>query len=157
MRFVKYGRGKIRAADKRFIPGFSGGGEWFNSNPISREDLEQKVVLVSFWSCACNTCCRTLPYFGNWWDRYKDRDFVMVGVHTPEFEFEDDIERLRKAIQEYGVEWPVVHDNGYRIFKSFGNHFWPHRYLADKKGEIVYDFVGEGAYQETEDKIEALL
>jgi thiol-disulfide isomerase/thioredoxin len=136
---------------------FSGGKVWLNSEPLEIEDLRGKVVLVDFWTYSCINCRRTLPFIRSWWEKYKDKDLVIVGVHTPEFEFEKDTENVRAAIEKYGVAWPVVQDNDYKIWRAYKNNFWPHKYLINKEGKIVYDHIGEGAYEETERRIQDLL
>lgn len=141
----------------RQAPEIAGGIAWFNSQPLSLEDLQRKVVLVDFWTYSCVNCQRTLPFLRQWWEKYKDKGLVIIGVHTPEFEFEKDRESVRKALNRYEVSWPVVMDNDYKIWNAYKNHFWPHKYLVDQSGVIVYDHIGEGAYVETEEQIQRLL
>lgn len=133
------------------------GNTWFNSQPLAKDDLTGKVVLIDFWTYSCVNCQHTLPYIREWWRKYKDRDFLIIGVHAPEFEFEKNPENVRKAIRDLGVEWPVVLDNEHANWNNFANRYWPAKYLADANGKIVYTHFGEGAYRETEQKIQELL
>jgi peroxiredoxin len=138
-------------------PDFDGEGAWINSAPLKLADLKGKVVLVDFWAYGCYNCTNTLPYMKQWWDRYKDRGLVIVGVHTPEFESEKLLENVQQAVQREGIGWPVVQDNDKQIWRAYGNHYWPHFYLIDDRGQIIYDHIGEGAYDETERQIAAAL
>ena len=133
------------------------GNIWFNSRPLTPEDLKGKVVLVDFWTYSCVNCRRTLPYLRAWQEKYKDNGLVIIGVHTPEFEFEKDSINVTQAIRDLGVEWPVVLDNDYINWNNFANHYWPAKYLIDQNGNIVYSHFGEGAYEETEREIQRLL
>lgn len=133
------------------------GDTWLNSKPLFPEDLSGKVVLVDFWTYSCVNCQRTLPYLREWWRKYKDKNFLIIGIHTPEFEFEKNPENVKKAIKDLGVEWPVVLDNDYTNWNNFANRYWPAKYLADAKGNIVYTHFGEGNYKETEAAIQALI
>ncbi len=126
-------------------------------NVTVSEFIGKKVVLVDFWTYSCINCQRTLPYLSSWWDKYKDKGLVIIGVHTPEFDFEKKIENVRKATEKYGVEYPVALDNGFGTWSAYGNRYWPRKYLIDIDGYIVYDHIGEGAYEETELKIQELL
>lgn len=133
------------------------GGQWFNSKPLTLQELKGKVVLVDFWTYTCINCIRTLPYLKNWHDRYKDKGLVIIGVHTPEFEFEKSPENVKKAIEDFGLLYPVMQDNNYATWRAYKNRYWPAKYLVDKKGKIRYTHFGEGAYDETEKAIQALL
>jgi len=134
------------------------GDTWFNTpHPITPEDLNGRVVLVDFWTYSCVNCLRTIPYLRTWWERYKDLPFFIIGVHTPEFEFEKDPANVERALKELGVEWPVVLDNDYVNWNNFANHYWPAKYLLDQNGYIVYEHFGEGGYGETEAKIQEYL
>jgi thiol-disulfide isomerase/thioredoxin len=157
MRFIPIGRDTSDVFVGVQAPGFSGGGKWLNSEPLEIGGLRGKVVLVDFWTYSCINCQRTLPYLREWWDKYEDQGLVIVGVHSPEFEFEKETDNVREAMGKYEVAWPVVQDNDFAIWRAYKNHFWPHKYLVDKGGKIVYDHVGEGAYEETERKIQELL
>ncbi len=130
---------------------------WFNSPPLTMEELKGKIVLVDFWTYSCINCQRTLPFLKKWWEKYHNQGLVIIGVHTPEFEFEKDSKNIKEALEKYGVSWPVVADNDYQIWESFANHYWPAKYLINHKGEIVYNHFGEGNYIETEIKIQSAL
>jgi len=136
------------------------GGEWFNvdnANGLRLADLKGKVVLVDFWTYTCINCIRTLPYIKSWDDKYADQGLVIIGVHTPEFEFEKNADNVAKAIADFGIKYPVVQDNNYATWKAYDNHYWPAHYLVDKNGKIRDKHFGEGAYDETEKKIQELL
>lgn len=133
------------------------GDTWFNSKPLTAEDLAGKVILADFWTYSCVNCQRTLPYLRGWWKKYKDEDFLIIGIHTPEFEFEKDPKNVEKAVKDLGVLWPVVLDNDYVNWNNFANRYWPAKYLADRNGNIVYSHFGEGGYAETEKEIQRLL
>ncbi|KND49669.1 MAG: DipZ protein [Parcubacteria bacterium C7867-008] len=117
----------------------------------------KNVVLLDFWTYSCINCQRTLPYITKWYGKYKDQGLVIIGVHTPEFAFEHKQENVQKALKEFGIEYPVVLDNEYKTWNAFGNRFWPHKYLIDIDGYIVYDHAGEGEYDVTEKAIQAAL
>lgn len=120
-------------------------------------DLKGKVVLIDFWTYTCINCIRTLPYLKSWHEKYSDKGLVIIGVHTPEFEFEKKFDNVKMAIEKYGIKYPVVQDNDYATWNAFRNRFWPRKYLIDKDGFIRYDHIGEGAYTEIENKIQELL
>jgi thiol-disulfide isomerase/thioredoxin len=134
-------------------PELEGGGAWINSQPLTLAGLKGKVVLVDFWTYGCYNCTNTLPYVKQWWAKYKDQGLVIVGVHTPEFESEKILENVQSAVQREGIGWPVVQDNDRNIWSAYGNHYWPHFYLVEDRGQIIYDHIGEGAYDETERQI----
>jgi thiol-disulfide isomerase/thioredoxin len=140
-------------------PGFDGGGAWINSEPLelAKLGLQGKLVLVDFWTFECYNCTNTLPYLKQWWAKYKDQGLVIVGVHTPEFDSERVLANVQDAVKRQGIEWPVVQDNDYAIWKAYGNHYWPHFYLVDERGQIIYDHIGEGAYDQTDAQIAAAL
>lgn len=138
-------------------PEFIPTGSWFNSDPFSLTDLRGKVVLVDFWTYSCINCRRTLPYLQKWWEKYKDRGFVLVGVHSPEFEFEKDRANVQGAINEFGLTYPIFQDNDFKTWRSYSNRYWPAKYLVDKNGFIRYTHFGEGKYDETEAFIQNLL
>lgn len=143
--------------DEGPFPGFSGGTAWINSQPLTAAELRGKVVLVDFWTYSCINCLRSLPYVRAWQKTYRNRDFVLVGVHTPEFAFEKDLRNVQKAVQELDIAYPVVLDNDYNIWNAFNNEYWPAHYLIDGRGRIRYHHFGEGNYDETERAIQALL
>ena len=138
-------------------PDFVGIDRWLNSPPLSMEELRGKVVLIDFWTYSCINCERTLPYVRNWHEKYSDRGLVVVGVHSPEFEFEKDLDNVKEAIVRLGVSWPVATDNQFRTWRSYENRWWPHKFLIDQDGQIRYHHIGEGAYEETELHIRNLL
>jgi thiol-disulfide isomerase/thioredoxin len=140
-------------------PELQGGGAWINSQPLSLAGMEGegKVVLIDFWTYGCYNCQNTLPYVKQWWDKYKDQGLVIVGVHTPEFASEHVLENVQRAVERQGIGWPVVQDNDYAIWRAYGNRYWPRFYLVDHHGRIIYDHIGEGAYDETEQQIQAAL
>jgi len=120
-------------------------------------ELKGKVVLVDFWTYSCINCIRTLPFLTEWYVKYKDRGLEIIGVHTPEFDFEKDYNNVLNAVKKHNIKYPVVQDNDYATWAVYKNRYWPHKYLIDKDGYIRYDHVGEGAYDETEEKIKELL
>ncbi len=138
-------------------PDFIAGGQWLNSPPLTMKELRGKVVLVDFWTYTCINCIRTLPYLRNWHAKYKDKGLVIVGVHTPEFEFEKSTTNVQKAIKDFSLEYPVIQDNNYATWNAYKNRYWPAKYLIDKNGKIRYTHFGEGDYDETELMIQKLL
>ena len=131
--------------------------EYINTKPISLDDLRDKVVLVDFWTYSCINCIRTIPYLNEWYDKYSDKGLVIVGIHTPEFEFEKNAENVKSAVQKFGIKYPVLQDNDKETWNEYDNRYWPRKYLVDDEGYIRYDHIGEGAYNETEKVIQALL
>ena len=138
-------------------PEFAGTQEWINSEPFSMESLLGKVVLIDFWTYTCVNCIRTLPFLQEWHERYTDDGLVIVGVHTPEFEFEKLYDNVVQATEDEGVVWPVVQDNEFSVWRSYSNRYWPAKYLIDRNGVIQYRHFGEGKYGETEEWIRQLL
>ena len=130
---------------------------WINSEPLKISELRGKVVLVDFWTYTCVNCIRTMPFLKLWHSKYTDDGLVILGVHTPEFEFEEKLENVRSAVQNYNIGWPVALDNDYATWNAYRNRYWPAKYLIDKDGGIRYTHFGEGAYAETEEKIRELL
>ena len=115
------------------------------------------MVLVDFWTYTCVNCIRTLPFLKEWHDKYADSGLVIVGVHSPEFEFEKVTENVESAVVEYDLKYPVAQDNDFQTWRAYSNRAWPAKYLVDKDGIIRYKHIGEGAYQSTEEKIRELL
>ena len=138
-------------------PEFQGTQEWVNSEPLSMESLRGKVVLIDFWTYSCINCIRTIPFLQSWHERYADEGLVIVGVHTPEFEFEKVYDNVVDATVDMGVGWPVVQDNEYQVWSDYSNRFWPAKYLIDKNGVVQFRHFGEGRYAETEEEIRRLL
>jgi thiol-disulfide isomerase/thioredoxin len=131
--------------------------EYINTKPISLNDLKDKVVLVDFWTYSCINCIRTIPHLNEWYDKYSDKGLIIVGIHTPEFEFEKNSDNVKSAVQKFGIKYPVLQDNDKGTWNEYENRYWPRKYLVDDEGYIRYDHIGEGAYQETEKVIQALL
>jgi len=129
-----------------------------DSKPITiGEFIGKKVVLIDFWTYSCINCQRTTPYLNAWHEKYKDKGLVIVGIHTPEFEFEKDYNNVKAAVDKFGIKFPVVLDNDYSTWTAYKNRYWPRKYLIDIDGYVVYDHIGEGAYEETEKKIQETL
>ncbi len=121
------------------------------------EFVGKKVVLLDIWTYSCINCQRTLPYLNDWHEKYADDGLVIIGLHTPEFEFEKKYENVLAAVKKYDIKYPVVLDNDFSTWNAYGNRYWPRKYLIDIDGFVVYDHIGEGAYDETEEKIQELL
>lgn len=133
------------------------GGQWFNSPPLTLKDLRGKVVLVDFWTYSCINCQRTFPYLKSWNEKYKDKGLVIIGVHSPEFEFEKNPGNVAKALKDFGITYPVVQDNNFATWRAYNNRYWPAKYFIDKNGNIRYTHFGEGEYDESEKVIQELL
>lgn len=131
---------------------------YINSSAFKLADLVgKKIILIDFWTYSCINCQRTTPYLNAWYEKYKERGFVIVGVHTPEFEFEKNYNNVAKALKNAGIMYPVVLDNDYGTWNAYSNRYWPHEYLIDIDGYIVYDHIGEGSYDKTEQAIQSAL
>ncbi|HIH37444.1 redoxin domain-containing protein [Candidatus Woesearchaeota archaeon] len=131
---------------------------YINADPsLTIESQKGKVVLVDFWTYSCINCIRTLPHITSWDEKYRDKGLVIIGVHTPEFDFEKEYDNVKAAVEKYGVGYPVVLDNDYATWQAYKNRYWPRKYLIDKDGYIRYDHIGEGGYEETEKQIRMLL
>jgi cytochrome c biogenesis protein CcdA/thiol-disulfide isomerase/thioredoxin len=148
---------KTVLSDFGTAPEFAGITNWLNSNPLTKEQLKGKVVLIDFWTYSCINCIRTLPYVTKWYDEYKDKGFVVIGVHTPEFAFEKEKDNVQTAIQRFNIHYPVVQDNDFATWKAYNNQYWPAEYLIDQNGDIVYKHSGEGNYDHTENAIREVL
>ncbi|HEU5446451.1 MAG TPA: thioredoxin family protein [Nitrososphaeraceae archaeon] len=138
-------------------PEFTGITSYINTNATKLSDLKGKVVLVDFWTYSCINCIRTLPYLVDWNQKYSDKGLVIVGVHSPEFEFEKNIDNVKQAVTRFGIKYPVLLDNDHGTWNAFQNSYWPRKYLVDSEGYIRYDHIGEGGYVETENAIKNLL
>ena len=138
-------------------PDFTDTQRWFNTTPLTMSRLRGRVVLVDFWTYTCINCLRTLPYLKAWHERYRDQGLTIVGVHTPEFAFERRDSNVSAAIRRLGLRYPVVQDNEYGTWNAYANRYWPAKYLVDARGRVRYAHFGEGAYEETEAAIRALL
>ncbi len=143
--------------DYELAPELRGFASWINSEPLTLEELRGSVVLVDFWTYTCINCIRTLPFLKDWHEKYSDKGLTIIGVHTPEFEFEKIRDNVIEAADGYGLLYPIAQDNDYKTWRAFENRFWPAKYLIDKDGYIRYTHFGEGAYDETEEKIRELL
>lgn len=139
-------------------PQLAGIADYLNTTPeeLSKK-IQGKVVLYDIWTYSCINCIRTLPYITAWDDKYSDQGLLVIGIHSPEFEFEKDSENVKMAIDKHGINYPVVLDNDMETWKAFENRYWPRKYIADHEGYIRYDHIGEGGYKETEKVIQELL
>lgn len=133
------------------------GGTWLNSPPITLADLKGRAVLLDFWDYTCINCIRTLPYLVEWNRRYEGLGLMVIGIHAPEFYFSRSVENVLRAMERFGINYPVVMDNEYKIWSAFANRCWPAKYLVDKDGYIRYFHFGEGSYAETEMAIQLLI
>ena len=139
------------------MPEFQGIEGWINSEPLTTDALRGKVVLVDFWTYSCINCIRTFPYLKDWWSKYKDDGLVIIGVHTPEFEFEKDFGNVRAAAEQFDLRYPIALDNAYATWNAYRNHYWPATYIFDRNGVLRYTHHGEGNYDATESTIQELL
>ena len=149
------------AVDKsrfKMAPDLVGIAHYLNTTP---EELEARigdsVVLYDIWTYSCINCLRTLPHITAWDEKYADQGLLIIGVHSPEFEFEKDVDNVRRAVEQHGIGYPVVLDNDWETWDAFENRYWPRKYVADHEGYVRYDRIGEGGYQETERVIQQLL
>jgi thiol-disulfide isomerase/thioredoxin len=131
--------------------------EWLNSPPLSAADLRGKIVLIDFWTYTCINWLRSLPYVRAWAEKYRDQGLVVIGVHTPEFAFEKDIDNVRRAAQDMRLAYPIAIDNDYAIWRGFKNQYWPALYFVDAQGRTRHHQFGEGAYEQAEKTIQQLL
>jgi thiol-disulfide isomerase/thioredoxin len=134
-----------------------GADRWINTEPLTMAALRGRIVVIDFWEYTCINCIRTLPYVTEWHRRYADYGVVVVGVHTPEFAFGRDRANVARAVEEFGIEYPVVLDSDYEIWRLYANSYWPRKYVVDRAGKIIYDHVGEGGYAETEALLQRLV
>jgi hypothetical protein len=139
------------------LPSFDGGTGWLNSPPLTAASLRGKSVLACFWTYTCINWLRQLPYLRAWAGKYAGHGLVVIGVHTPEFEFEHDPGNVRRAVQDMSIDYPVAIDNDYAIWRAFDNNYWPALYFADAQGRIRHHRFGEGEYQQSEMIIQRLL
>ena len=139
------------------LPSLAGAIEWLNTQPLTMTQLRGKVVLVEFWTYTCINWRRTLPYVRAWAEKYRDQGLVVIGVHTPEFEFEKNLENVRHAVKEIGIAFPVAVDSNYAIWGAFKNQYWPALYFVDHQGRIRHHQFGEGGYEQSELVIQRLL
>jgi len=155
--FVAEEKDVMVLGDEGAAPGFEGGGTWINSPPLDLASLRGKVVMVEFWTYTCYNCLNALPYVKALESKYRDRGLVVVGVHTPEFPREKIEANVRSEVKSLGIVYPVVMDNGYKIWNSFKNQYWPAAYFIDAKGRIRYHHFGEGKYDEQDRVVAKLL
>jgi thiol-disulfide isomerase/thioredoxin len=148
---------RLHAPVEGRLPAFVGAGDWLNSQPLTPTDLRGKVVAVDFWTFTCINWLRTLPYLRAWAGAYAKQGLVVVGVHTPEFGVEHDIDNVRRAVRDMGIEYPVAIDNDYAVWNAFANQYWPALYIADHEGRIRHHHFGEGDYDGSERVIRHLL
>lgn len=142
----------------RTAPSIVGIAEYINTTPEKLEaDIKGNVVLYDIWTYSCINCIRTLPFITAWDEKYADDGLLIIGIHSPEFEFEKDPDNVLAAVQKYSINYPVVMDNDWDTWNAFENRYWPRKYIADHEGYIRYDHIGEGAYHETEEVIQRLL
>ncbi len=139
------------------LPEFQGISQWLNSSPLSIANLKGSVVLIQFWTFACINCQRTLPYIVQWHQKYAKHGLKVIGIHTPEFAFERDVNNIKRALQHHQITYPVPLDNDYKTWNAYSNQYWPHLFLANRQGLLQYDHIGEGAYDTTEQTIRTLL
>ena len=132
-------------------------GEWINSEPLKLKDLRGRVVLIEFWTFGCINCRNTLPIVESWHDRYREKGLTVIGVHSPEFDEEKNVDSLRGQVASLGIRYPVVTDNEYQTWNTYKVEAWPTIFLLDKQGQIRWMRVGEGNYDETERLIQKLL
>jgi thiol-disulfide isomerase/thioredoxin len=130
---------------------------WINSEPLTMQELRGKIVMIDFWEYTCVNCIRTMPYVTEWYKRYAEYGLVIIGVHTPEFEFCKDRDNVERAVADFAIEYPIVLDNDYDIWRAYDNHYWPRKYIVDGEGYIIYDHAGEGGYAQTEEIIQSLI
>lgn len=138
-------------------PEFKGIDHWLNTAPLTMQQLRGKVVLVEFWTYSCINCIHVMPHVKQWHADYKDQGLVVVGVHTPEYGYEKQLDNLQAAVKRFGITYPVAQDNGYQTWNAYGNQYWPALYLIDAEGRVVYQHFGEGGYDVTEARIRQLL
>ena len=138
-------------------PEFKAIANWINSEPLTMEELRGRVVLIDFWTYTCVNCIRTMPYLKDWHAKYADQGLVIVGVHSPEFEFEKLAENVAENAWNFGLQYPIAQDNDFQTWRAYRNRAWPAKYLVDDEGVIRYSHIGEGAYGETEREIRMLL
>jgi SAM-dependent methyltransferase len=143
--------------ERLHMPPFAGVAEWLNSEPLGPAELHGRVVLVNFWTLTCINWLRQEPYVRAWWQAYRGDGLLVIGVHTPEFSFEHEIEGVRRAIAERGIDYPIAVDNKFAIWSAFSNTYWPALYFTDADGVITDEYFGEGRYEQSERIIQRLL
>jgi thiol-disulfide isomerase/thioredoxin len=160
---IKLNRTEFDEIDKskfREAPNFNEISGYINTNNSKLLDLQSlrgNVVLVDFWTYSCINCIRIIPYVNDWYEKYSDKGLTIVGVHTPEFEFEKNFNNVKSAVDKFQIKYPVLQDNDKGTWNAYENRYWPRKYIIDTEGNIRYDHIGEGAYSETERVIQYLL
>src|SRR6516164_7039143 len=139
------------------LPSLAGATGWLNSEPLTPESLRGRPVLVEFWTFTCINWIRTLPYVRSWFEKYRADGLVVLGVHTPEFEVERDVENVRRAAKAMRIDYPIAIDSDYAVWRAFGNQYWPALYFTDADGQIRHHRFGEGEYESSESVIQVLL
>ena len=125
--------------------------------PIKLADLKGKIILIHFWTYPCINCIHTIPHLNDWYQKYSNKGLVIVGVQTPEFSDEKNIDNVKGAVNNFKIKYPVILDNNYATWNAYGNNYWPRDYLVDNQGYIRYNHIGEGDYAQTEQMIQSLL
>jgi thiol-disulfide isomerase/thioredoxin len=148
---------EIHVPSEGELPSLGGATTWLNSPPLTAASLRGHVVLIDFWTYTCINWRRTLPYVRAWAEKYRDHGLVTIGVHSPEFSFEHDLENVRRAARDMRVDYPIAVDNDFAIWHAFTNHYWPALYLVDVQGHLRYHHFGEGAYELSEMILQHLL
>ncbi|MBD1867393.1 thioredoxin family protein [Leptolyngbya sp. FACHB-671] len=139
------------------LPSLVGATTWLNSQPLTVDELRGKVVLINFWTYTCINWLRQLPYVRAWAEKYQDQGLVVIGVHTPEFGFEKNLDNVRRALTDMRIDYPIAVDNDYAVWRAFGNRYWPALYFIDTQGRIRHHHFGEGEYERSERVIQQLL
>jgi thiol-disulfide isomerase/thioredoxin len=152
-----FGVGRHPQLPEGYLPSFAGATGWVNSEPLSFAELRGRVLLVDFWTLTCINWLRTAPYVRGWSRAYRDDGLIVVGVHTPEFTFEHEIDLVRKATTTRDIDYPVPLDNDYAIWRTFDNHYWPALYFVDRDGVVRDHHFGEGRYEQSERVLQQLL
>ncbi len=147
----------MTAFERQQMPSLGGATEWLNSEPLGPAELRGHVVLVNFWTLTCINWLRQEPYVRAWSQSYRDDGLIVIGAHTPEFSFEHQLDHVRQATRERGIDYPVALDNDYAIWQAFDNHYWPALYFVDRDGVIRDQHFGEGRYEQSERVIQELL
>jgi thiol-disulfide isomerase/thioredoxin len=147
----------MTAFERIHMPAFAGATGWLNSEPLGAAELRGRVVLVNFWTFTCINWLRQEPYVRAWSQAYRDDGLIVIGVHTPEFSFEHDIDRVRQATKARAIDYPVALDNDYAVWGAFANHFWPALYFVDRDGIVRDEHFGEGRYEQSERVLQRLL
>jgi thiol-disulfide isomerase/thioredoxin len=130
---------------------------WINSTPLQISELKGKVVFLDFWTFGCSNCVRTIPHMNELYHKYPSEELVIIGVHTPEFDYEKDADNVRSAVKKFSIEYPVALDSENTTWKLYGNSYWPRQTLIDYSGEVRFEHIGEGDYDEIEEQVKGLL